>query len=311
MSVPEGFARTTALVLVVILIIAFILLISLFSSMQGGAAASTPTIVAIVPSATLAPSTNTLTPTSTATATATATLIPSPTLPALVTPTVGCPIPATPEPLWVDPVISPTNQLSQILSITLGRGREITVQSEAGVVKQQGNFSTALPAQIQIPLLPNTTHNIIVTGQVEYAPGCFYTLQTRTDRNGAPLIIVQQSSAPSITLIPPQSSTFTPPPPPTFIVTPLPTGLVYLKPFSQVFAINQPTPNTSDTLWLYEANDTTPFQVYAQQGAFTHLVSQNGSLNFWTLNENVMQTPPIPPRFDTSVAGQTVQLVGS
>ncbi len=114
-----------------------------------------------------------------------------------------------------------------------------------------------------------------------------------------------------MTLIPPQVITLTPPPPPTFIITPLPPGFVYLKPFSQVFALNQPTPNTSDTLWLYEANDTTPFQVLAQQGAFTHLVSQNGSLNFWTLNENVTQTPPIPPRFDTSVAGQTVQLVGS
>ena len=101
--------------------------------------------------------------------------------------------PPTPEPLWVDPVTSPTSLLSQTLKVYLGRGRQITVLSEAGATTVTGTFSSTTPALVTIPLLPNTTHNLLVQGRVEYISGCFYTLNARTDRYGAPLVIAQES----------------------------------------------------------------------------------------------------------------------
>lgn len=281
----ERLARLAALALVVILILMIPLLISLFGSLNAPSAGRTPTVQIAVAQ----PSpTRTVVPTDTPIATIVPTLVPSP------SPTSGCPIPATPEPLWVDPVISPTNLLSQKISVTLGRGRAITVTDEAGTVTQQGQFSTAAPVEIEIPLLPNSQNNLVVTGSVEYAAGCNYTLETRIDRVGNPLVIVQSGA---VTVPAPETP------------TPAAPGTVYLKPFSQVFALNQDTPGQSDQLYLYEAGATGAFQVMAQQGAFTHLLSQGGTLNFWTLNDNILSAPAPEPRYDDSVAGQKVEFV--
>jgi hypothetical protein len=101
------------------------------------------------------------------------------------------PIPYTPEPLWVDPVQSPTTLLTQIVSITLGRGRAITLNSEAGTTDITGTFDAYSPTALTAPLAPRITHHLSVSGLVEYQAGCFYTLNTSTDRNGHPLTIVQ------------------------------------------------------------------------------------------------------------------------
>lgn len=104
---------------------------------------------------------------------------------------VACPV-ATPEFFTVEPVTSPTDQLSQIITVDLGNGETITVTSEAGTVSVP--FDT-FPKEVEIPLLPGTTHNLTVEGRVrEVQQGdCTYggyVLSTTTDRNGAPLQIV-------------------------------------------------------------------------------------------------------------------------
>jgi hypothetical protein len=45
---------------------------------------------------------------------------------------------------------------------------------------------------VTIRLAPRITNHVIVTGLVEYAPQCFYTLSRTVDENGAPLTIVQE-----------------------------------------------------------------------------------------------------------------------
>jgi len=129
---------------------------------------------------------------------------PPPTTPPPTTPPPTCsPLP-TPEPLWVDPVTSPTSALTQTVTVYIGHGKTVTVTSEAGTVAVSGSFDAyANPARVTVNLLPNTTHHLQVTGRVEYAAGCFYDLSTTQDRNGNPLVIVQQSSAvPDITVTP-------------------------------------------------------------------------------------------------------------
>lgn len=280
---PERFARIAALALIVVLILALPLLISLFGVLNAPAPTRTPTIQIALASPTLRPTDEpTIRPTDTPT------LLPSP------SPTLGCPIPATPEPLWVNPVISPTNLLSQKISVTLGRGRAITITNEAGTVSQHGEFSTARPVELEVPLVPNATNNLLVTGRVEYAGGCFYTLQTRVDRTGNPLVIVQQGGVLTVQDTP----------------TPAAPGTVYLKPFSQVFALNQDTPSATDRLWLYTAPDpNSAFQILAQEGAFTRVLSSGGTLSFWTLNDNLLTTPTSFPQFDNFAPEPRVEFV--
>jgi len=104
---------------------------------------------------------------------------------------VACsPVP-TPETLAMEPVSSPTLLLTQTLWVRLGSGRRVTVTSEAGTKSFAGVFSSAFLSPLPIPLLRNVTHHVIVTGQVEYQTGCYYTLSRTVDKNGAPLIIVQ------------------------------------------------------------------------------------------------------------------------
>ena len=108
------------------------------------------------------------------------------------TPVSECPQ-ATPEFFTVEPVTSPTDQLTQAITVDLGNGETITVTTESGTFTAP--FDT-FPKVITIDLLPNTTHNLTVEGKVrEVVQGdCTYggyVLSTTTDRNGAPLVIEQ------------------------------------------------------------------------------------------------------------------------
>ncbi|MCB8986543.1 MAG: hypothetical protein H6661_02195 [Ardenticatenaceae bacterium] len=97
---------------------------------------------------------------------------------------------ATPELLSVEPVTSPTDAASQIVTVTLGNGELITITSEAGEV----SGTAVYPAELEVPLLPQTVHHLTVAGKVrEVAQGdCTYggyVLTTTTDINGDALII--------------------------------------------------------------------------------------------------------------------------
>ena len=109
------------------------------------------------------------------------------------TPTL-CPIP-TPQPLWVEPVDSPTTQLSQTIYVQAGSAMTVTIQTESGVFTETGSSPFAIP----ISLLPNTTHHLTVTSYVpaHTAGGCTfggYSLSTTRDSQGDPLTIIQQST---------------------------------------------------------------------------------------------------------------------
>ncbi len=104
-----------------------------------------------------------------------------------------CPM-ATPEFFTVAPVTSPTDQLSQIVTVDLGNGETITVTTESGTFTAPFD---AFPTEIEITLLPDTTHNLTVEGRVrEVVQGeCTYggyTLSTTTASDGSPLVIEQR-----------------------------------------------------------------------------------------------------------------------
>jgi hypothetical protein len=104
---------------------------------------------------------------------------------------------ATPELLAVDPVTSPTDRLSQTITVRMGNTEVVTVTAESGVFTGVGS-----PAQVEVVLLPDTTHHLYVVAQVKEitrSDGCVYggyTLQTRRDRDGAPLVIQQGRPGP-------------------------------------------------------------------------------------------------------------------
>jgi hypothetical protein len=107
---------------------------------------------------------------------------------------------ATPEPLWVEPVISPTGLLTQTLTVIIGNGEAVTVTAESGVFTTTGSFWVyGAPALVPIDLLPETTHHLQVQARVRtvYQWGCKYggyTLSTSRDRYSAPLVIEQVST---------------------------------------------------------------------------------------------------------------------
>jgi len=101
---------------------------------------------------------------------------------------------ATPEFFNVEPVTSPTDELSQTITVDLGNGETITITTESGTFAAP--FDT-FPKEIEIDLLPDTIHNLTVEGRVrEVVQGeCVYgdyMLRTTTDRYGDPLVIEQQ-----------------------------------------------------------------------------------------------------------------------
>jgi len=119
-----------------------------------------------------------------------------------ITPTF-CP-PPTPEPLWVNPVTSPTDSLTQIITVYIGNGEEVTIETESGTFTVTGQFNHHTnPAVLEITLLPNTIHHLEVTAKVRSGltgPGnCTYggyILRTTYDKNGALLVIAQGTAAP-------------------------------------------------------------------------------------------------------------------
>lgn len=104
---------------------------------------------------------------------------------------------ATPEPLWVEPVISPTGLLTQTITVRIGNGEAVTVTAESGVFTTTGSFNSyGAPALVPINLLSETTHHLQVQARVRtvYQWGCKYggyTLSIWKDRYGAPLVIEQ------------------------------------------------------------------------------------------------------------------------
>jgi hypothetical protein len=104
---------------------------------------------------------------------------------------------ATPEPLWVDPVISTTNLVTQTIVVYIGNGEFVSVSGESGVYTQTGDFNAfSQPAKVKINLMANTRHNLEVSARVKEVErnGCTYggyTLMTTRDRDGNPLIIDQ------------------------------------------------------------------------------------------------------------------------
>ena len=109
---------------------------------------------------------------------------------------------ATAEPFSVDPVTSPTDQLTQVITVYIGRGEEVRVVTESGTFTVTGSGG---PFLVEISLLPNTVHHLEVFAKVRRGPGsspvenCVYggyTLSTTTDEQGAPLTIVQGSPTP-------------------------------------------------------------------------------------------------------------------
>ncbi len=126
------------------------------------------------------------TPTPTQQATATSTPTPFP-----------CPA-ATPEPLWVEPVQSPTNLLTQTIVIKAGNSERVEVDTGFDSYSMSGNFdSFNNPAEVEITLMAGQTHQLTVSSRVkEVMQGdCSYggyTLSTTFDRNGDPLEIIQE-----------------------------------------------------------------------------------------------------------------------
>ncbi len=102
---------------------------------------------------------------------------------------------ATAEYFYVDPVLSPTDELAQVVVVHMGNMEMATITTESGVF-------TAADGQVEVQLLPNTAHHLEVEARVRQMTsfdGCVYggySLHTTTDYSGAPLIIVQGKPAP-------------------------------------------------------------------------------------------------------------------
>ena len=93
--------------------------------------------------------------------------------------------------------MSPTNLLTQTITVYLGDGEQVTVTSESGTLTTTGDFTwNNNPALVTIDLLPDTIHHLTVSGRVKLREqgGCTYggyTLTTQSDRFSQPLLITQ------------------------------------------------------------------------------------------------------------------------
>jgi hypothetical protein len=126
--------------------------------------------------------------------------------PATPTPTI-CPQ-ATPEPLWVEPVPATTDQLTETVVVYIGHGEAVTVTCESGAFVQEGDFDAyAHPARVEVALRPGVAHHLWVCARVQRIEqwGCLYggyTLCTKHDRYGAPLVVRQQAGSGSVRFLP-------------------------------------------------------------------------------------------------------------
>jgi WD40 repeat protein len=115
-----------------------------------------------------------------------------------VTPNYPCPVPTQELPPRVDPLTSPTGQLSQVVHILPGNYDEATVEAESGTFT--GVFNGAEGASVEVKLLPNTIHHLKVTVHVRLVTygNCSYggySMSVVTDLQGQPLVIVQGKPA--------------------------------------------------------------------------------------------------------------------
>jgi hypothetical protein len=107
-----------------------------------------------------------------------------------------CPL-ATQEPLWVDPVTSPTELLTQTIVIRAGNSEWAQVDTGFAVYTVTGSFNpSGNPAEIEIDLMPAQLHLLEVCSRVkviEHGECVYggYTMSTRYDRNGKRLEILQ------------------------------------------------------------------------------------------------------------------------
>jgi hypothetical protein len=96
----------------------------------------------------------------------------------------------------------------QTVVVFIGNGEAVTVTAESGTFAQQGDYDAyAHPASVEIALWPQVTHHLTVYGKVKRIvfDGCVYggyTLSTRWDRYGAPLVIRQHSETGTILYLP-------------------------------------------------------------------------------------------------------------
>jgi len=180
--------------------------------------------------------------------TPTATPTPSP------TPTF-CPQ-ATPEPLWVEPVVSPTDRLTQTIVVNIGNCETVTVTTASGVFTATGSFgAVGNPASVAIDLLPGVTHDLTVAARVRSSSsgGCpfgGYTLTTQQDRNGGALRIVQQAAGVQrgfLPVIQRSAATATPTPTPTATSTSTPTSTLMPTVTPTRTPTRTPTPTATTT----------------------------------------------------------------
>lgn len=153
--------------------------------------------------------------------------------------------PPCPSNAQVEPVLSPTDRLTQTIVLSGEAGASVQVSTVSGSF----GAVTAAPYQVPITLLPNTVHTLTVTVNHNRVGGSPPTLciETRThDRLGAPLVIVHQAAS------------ATPTPPPTASDTPTPT----LTPTPTSTPTETPTPTATPTELsaaegdAYETDDT-------------------------------------------------------
>jgi hypothetical protein len=85
-------------------------------------------------------------------------------------------------------VISPTNLLTQTITVYIGNGDRVTIVSEAGTFEVTGSFDAYTnPALVEVELLPNQLNHLEVFAHVRRAQqgnGCVYgdyTLSTRVE----------------------------------------------------------------------------------------------------------------------------------
>ncbi|MBU6349689.1 MAG: hypothetical protein KGS73_06020 [Chloroflexi bacterium] len=168
------------------------------------------------------------------------------------TPTL-CPA-ATPEPLWVEPVLSPTELLTQTIVVHIGNGEAVTVTAAGGVFTQTGAFAaTGNPARVTINLLPNSVHDLTVAARVRTTSGggCTfggYTLSTQQDRYGAVLRIVQgRVRAAYLPVVQHAAATATPTATPTATLTATPTA----TPTATGTAVARTWPDTRDGIHVF------------------------------------------------------------
>lgn len=108
-------------------------------------------------------------------------------------PSPTCPPTGTPSHLWVEPVDSPTYDLSQVVTVTMDGCDQVTIAAESGHFTGTCVGGWAL---VNVRLLPNIEHHLHVTGCVPlwWWGVCYYggyCLSTTSDREGNPLTIRQ------------------------------------------------------------------------------------------------------------------------